>query len=67
MSDVKSQCRELVRDALNKLIELKNLEVEKIQENDILTETPPDATRSTTASFRRTTPSWSTRARPTRS
>lgn len=43
MADVKTECRKLVKDALNKLIENKNLEVEKIQENDILTETPPDA------------------------
>ena len=43
MADVKTECRKLVKDALNKLIENKNLEVEKILENDILTETPPDA------------------------
>ena len=37
MADVKTECRKLVKDALNKLIENKNLEVEKILENDILT------------------------------
>ena len=42
MADVKTECRKLVKDALNKLIQNKNLEVEKVQENDILTETPPD-------------------------